>query len=476
MAGIRTGSAGVNDLEGRSPLASGLSLWSPLRQYQWDGVAFLASRSAGLLADQMGLGKTVQAAVALRLVLARPDCNRALIVCPASLCLNWELELNRWVPDVAIRRLQGPIQDRLATYRLPIPILIASFEQVRLDSPLLPADVRFDLVIVDEAQRIKNASSSTAESCRLLPRHRSWALTGTPLQNRVDDLISIFQFIKRGLLARGMTREEIHARIQPLLLRRTKDVVLTELPEITYQDVLVELTPEQRAGYDALWDERESVLSSAGTPVSHASMLALITRLKQLCNIEPETGASSKADVFRTIVESLEGPTQKLLLFSQYVSTLRWLADRVDDFPVDLYHGDLDTGQRAASLARFAASKGPRALFATYQAGGVGLNIPTATVVVLFDRWWNPAVEDQAIERAHRFGRRLPLLVYRFLCADSIEERIEKILASKRLTVRAYVDEAPNASGARLERDELRRILGLNVVEEDSLTGESKQL
>jgi len=464
----------VNELEDQQSLASSLSLPSPLRHYQWEGVAFLVARSAALLADQMGLGKTVQAAVALRLALAQPDCNRVLVVCPAPLCLNWELELTRWAPQLAIRRVQGPIQDRLATYRLPIPVLIASFEQVRQDSPLLPADVRFDLVVVDEAQRIKNASSSTAESCRLLPRQRSWALTGTPLQNRVEDLISVFQYVKRGLLARGMTRQEIHERIQPHLLRRTKELVLPELPEITYQDLLLELTVEQRGAYDALWDQREAVITSTGTPASPASMLALITRLKQLCNVDSETGASSKADVLRTITESLEEPTQRLLLFSQYVSTLRWLAERLEHFPVDFYHGELKEEERLASLSRFANARGPRGLFATYQAGGVGLNIQSATVVVLFDRWWNPAVEDQAIERAHRFGRRLPLLVYRFLCADSIEERIEQILAVKRATARTYVDEAPNASDARLPRDELRRILGLSVAEVDGTTGQDR--
>src|SRR5579863_2075731 len=165
---------------------SELDLPFPLRAYQWEGVSFLTRSASALLADEMGLGKTVQAAVALRLVLTLPDCNRALIVTPASLTLNWERELARWAPQVLARRVQGVAEDRAALYRLPIAILIASYEQIRIDSIAIAQSAPIDLVILDEAQRIKNTDSAISLACRMLPRTRSWALTGTPVENEVE--------------------------------------------------------------------------------------------------------------------------------------------------------------------------------------------------------------------------------------------------------------------------------------------------
>lgn len=154
---------------------------SPLRDYQWNGVTFLLSADAALLADEMGLGKTVQTSIALRLALKSPDCNRALIVAPVSLRMNWEREIRRWAPELAVRRVLGNARDRAATYQLPYPVLITSYEQVRADAPLFTGDVHFDIVVLDEAQRIKNAGSGAALGCKMLPRTRSWALTGIPM-------------------------------------------------------------------------------------------------------------------------------------------------------------------------------------------------------------------------------------------------------------------------------------------------------
>jgi SNF2 family DNA or RNA helicase len=168
-----------------------LAVPAPLRGYQWDGVNFLLSNESALLADEMGLGKTVQTAIALRLALRQPDYNRALIIAPASLRMNWEREMRHWAPELAVRRVLGSARDRAATYLLPIPVLITSYEQVRIDGHSIDSSVHFDIVILDEAQRIKNAGSGASLGCKLLPRTKSWALTGTPVENTTDDLISI---------------------------------------------------------------------------------------------------------------------------------------------------------------------------------------------------------------------------------------------------------------------------------------------
>lgn len=436
------------------------SLPNPLRSYQWDGVNFLRTSQTALLADEMGLGKTVQTAVALKSIQA--ECNRVLLIAPTSLCLNWQREIEAWASGLVVRRVIGNGDDRAMTYRLPIHVLIASYEQIRNDSGRFHGDVSFDLVVLDEAQRIKNINSATNLSCRIIPRRRSWALTGTPLENRPRDLVAIYRFLKPQLLHDSMSRSEMHEAMAGYFLRRTKAEVLEDLPPILTREVRLELGQAQRQRYDQIWNGRlQSVRCSDSTQQS-ANMLAILTRLKQLCNFEMDSGESVKLDVILPLLENVEANCEKAIVFSQYVSALEWLSKRIE-LPHSIYHGGLDLDARERILDAFRRQDGPQVLLMSLQAGGVGLNLQEASMVILLDRWWNPAIENQAIQRAHRFGRQSPLQVVRFLVEDSVEERILEILQEKEALFDEYVEAAPGSPSKPVGNNQLKRILELDV-------------
>jgi SNF2 family DNA or RNA helicase len=445
-----------------------MGLAEALRPYQWEGVSFLARSDAALLADEMGLGKTVQAIVALRLVLRQSLSKRALIVAPSSLAFNWSRELAKWAPELSVRRVSGDAEDRGVTYHLPVQVLIATYDQLRMDVLDLDSAVHFDVVVLDEAQRVKNRHSRSALACRLLNHSRSWALTGTPLENSLDDLVSLFTFLKPGLIDAGMAPGRVHTRIQSHFLRRRKRDVLRELPPIMIQDIPLELAGRQEIAYTEMWVSRREEVRSSGIPVSETALLAVITKLKQLCNYDPASGESVKWDALSLLLEDSSEPDDKIIVFSQYVQTLRFISERLQAFPHDVYTGEQTQQEREEALRRFKTLEGPRALLVSLRAGGVGLNIQEASTVVLFDRWWNPAVEDQAIQRAHRFGRSRPLHVIRYLVADTIEDRIQGVLHRKQLEFERYVDNAECAEVKAFTRDELRGMLGLSVVDADN--------
>ena len=431
-----------------------------LRVYQQHGVSFLSASSAALLADEMGLGKTVQAAVALQTALLDPRA-RALVVVPAALRLNWLAELDAWVPSLSVRAVTGSLNDRRAYFQLPARILVASYEQIRSDWEWISHQVEFEVVILDEAQRIKNIESSTSLACRLLARRRSWTLTGTPVENSVSDLLAIFSFVKPGLLREGMTRSEIHARMRPYFLRRRKTDVFEALPPILEQTMPVELQSRQRDAYDRILGQRLAIPRGS----SYAALLGLITRLKVACNFEPLSGESAKLEVLATLLEDAASNSHKVIVFSQFVGTLEFLCDHLlVGSRLFLYHGEMDAASRDASLKAFRSSTLPAVLLMSIRAGGVGLNIPEASVIVLLDRWWNPAVESQAIARADRFGRREPLVVYKLLTADTIEERIVDIVERKQSIFEDYVEDAPSTEKAVVpSRAELEDILGIGL-------------
>ena len=443
-------------------LINSLKLPYQLRPYQWEGIRFLVEGEAVLLADEMGLGKTVQVAVSLEILWRKLQLTRALVVVPASLKLNWETELRQWAPSLSVQRVQGNAASRRAYYLLPINVLVASYEEIRLDILRFANDVLFDVVVLDEAQRIKNLHSKSSLACRLLNSSRSWALTGTPVENRRSDLISIFRFVKIGVLHQGLSRTEIHSRMRPHFLRRCKRDVLKDLPPIIDQELPIELRGRQQEAYFRAWGSRWKHFDSSPQSVSPANLFAVITKLKQLCNYDIESGESAKLEVLLNILETQSGAENKIIVFSQYVETLKWLALQITDTPHEIFHGGLDQSEREQILDQFRQKPGPRCLLMSLRAGGVGLNIQEASTVILFDRWWNPAVENQAVQRAHRFGREEPLHVIRFIVLDTIEERISNIIKKKQELFENYIEGADSVDTPRLSKKLLGQILEIS--------------
>jgi SNF2 family DNA or RNA helicase len=402
--------------------------------YQLEGVAFLYPRFAAVLADEMGLGKTMQAITAVRLLLHAGEVRSVLLVCPKPLVSNWRREFHQWAPVLPLTVIEGDAAKRRWQWQLPdTPITVANYELLQRDQDALAAGQRtFDLVILDESQRIKNRSSVTSEVVRSIARRRSWALTGTPVENSPDDLVGIFEFVAPGVLHLGMKPRKMGQVASDYVLRRTKDKVLTDLPPKTFRDADIELTSEQRETYRLAEEEGVLRLTELGDGATIQHVFELVLRLKQICNFDPATGQSAKLERLAADLEEIAASGRKAIVFSQWVDTLKQLAERLAPFSPLEYHGQVPANRRDDVLQRFREEKQRSVLLISYGAGGVGLNLQFAEYVFLFDRWWNPAVEDQAINRAHRIGAAGPVTVTRFLTVSTIEERIDQILQEKR--------------------------------------------
>ena len=402
--------------------------------YQFEGVAFLYPRMAAVLADEMGLGKTMQAITAIRLLLHAGELRNVLLVCPKPLVTNWQREFAQWASEVPLAVIEGDqAKRRWQWMETDSPVKVANYELLQRDRELVNSpDLQFDLVVLDEAQRIKNQASTTSKIVRGISRRRSWALTGTPVENSPEDLVGIFEFLAPGYLNRDMKPRHMGRAAAEYVLRRTKDKVLTELPPKMYRDAELELSAEQRATYEMAENDGVLQLSEMGDSATIQHVFELVLRLKQICNFDPATGASSKLERLSADLEEVAASGRKAIVFSQYVSCLRRLSDELSRFGPLEYHGKVPSKHRDGVIKQFREDPSKHVILMSYGAGSVGLNLQFSEYVFLFDRWWNPAIEAQAENRAHRIGAAGPVTITRFLTLGTIEERIDQILKEKR--------------------------------------------
>ena len=442
-----------------------------LMPFQRDGVGALIGMDRLLLSDDMGLGKTVQAVAALRILRARGEIRSCLVVAPASLLDQWRREIARWAPEMSAIIIRGSADDRAWQWRAKTDVALVSYDVLRSDAAILTtfraSEGVWDVVVLDEAQRIKNRNN-TSEAAKSIPRVRSWALTGTPIENHEEELASIMEFVDheegtpRKRYRPGATLLLRHSELQ---LRRKKSDVLDDLPPKLETKLMIPLHRDQRESYDRA--EREGIvyLKSLGTEIGVRHVLELITRLKQVCNIDPRTGESSKLDDIGDRLWTLTAQGHKALIFSQYTSDTSGVAAAARHLrafnPLTLT-GDIPPEERAALIDRFKTGKTHKALIISLRAGGLGLNLQEASYVFHLDRWWNPAVERQAEDRTHRIGQTVKVNVIKYTCEDTIEERIDRILERKQALFDRLVDDVSLDLSTRMGREELLGLFGLD--------------
>ncbi|MGE5195031.1 MAG: DEAD/DEAH box helicase [Deltaproteobacteria bacterium] len=402
--------------------------------YQYEGIAWLFSQKAALLADEMGLGKTMQTITAIRLLLRAGQARRILLVCPKPLIPNWQREFRAWAEELPVVTLEGDAVRRQMLWTMPgVTILLANYELLMRDAETFGEQPpQFDLVILDEAQRIKNRDSRTATTARGIPRERSWALTGTPIENRPEELASLYEFMEVVPPRATPDLRQLTLLAKQFILRRTKDLVMKDLPPRLDRDEYLELAPAQRLAYDTAEKEGVVQLDGLGESISIQHVFELVLRLKQITNFDPLTGESAKLERVEADMEEIAASGGKAILFSQWTNCIDWLEQKLARFNPLIYHGKVPVHKREPILKQFKEDQQANLLMMSYATGAVGLNLQFAGYVFLFDRWWNPAVEDQAINRAHRIGQKSQVIVTKFISKDTIEERINRVLDEKR--------------------------------------------
>jgi len=465
-------------------------LTATLRPYQSRGLGWLAGMTAlglgGCLADDMGLGKTVQL-IALHLHRRSLRLGPTLVVCPASLLGTWEREVQRFAPGIPVRRFHGG--DRHLGDLAADEIVLVTYGVVRRDQSQV-AEVSWGLMVADEAQYVKNPLSRTARALRGVPAAARVALTGTPVENRLSDLWAILDWTTPGLLGdlesfrRGVAvpverysdpdaTRRLARLVRPFLMRRRKTDpgIAPELPGKTETDRVVPLTTEQATLYEALVRESLARIKESEGLARRGMVFSLLTGLKQICNHPaqylgqhaPLAGRSGKLDALDDLLDVILAEDDSVLIFTQYVAMARLLESHLAGRGVStqLLHGGTSVRKREEMVRRFQDGDAPVFLL-SLKAAGTGLTLTRATHVVHYDRWWNPAVEDQATDRAYRIGQDRPVQVHRLVTEGTVEDRVASLIAGKRALAESVVGSGEGWIGG-MSDDDLTRLVSLGA-------------
>ena len=464
-----------------------------LRGYSW--LAFLKRLGLGAcLADDMGLGKTIQTLALVELDRELGEKRPVLLVCPTSVVGNWEKEAARFTPGMRVMVHHGGGRKRGQEFRAEAArhaMVVSSYALLLRDEEALRG-VDWAGLILDEAQNIKNADTKQARAARGIQSGYRFALTGTPVENNVGDLWSLMEFLNEGLLGthaefkrkffvpiQVYSNREVSGRLKritgPFILRRLKTdkSVISDLPDKLEMKVYCNLTPEQASLYEAVVKDAEAAIESASGIERKGLVLATLTKLKQVCNHPAQflkdkskvDGRSGKLARLEEMVEETLEAGDRSLIFSQFTEMgaiiQSYLQERFGEEVLYL-HGATSKKQRDAMVERFAGERGPRLFLLSLKAGGTGLNLTGANHVFHFDRWWNPAVENQATDRAFRIGQTKNVQVHKFICVGTLEEKIDEMIERKK-AVAGQVVGAGEAWLSELSNAQLKDLFALRT-------------
>ena len=490
-----------------------------VRPYQRTGISFLVDHESALLADEMGTGKTVMAIVALRILFRLGKIRKALVICPVSVLGVWQEHLLDWGSELKFTVVRGTKETRKLDWDYPAHVYVSTYDTIASDflnivkkkkaffcrncrtelhfkdkihisnadelpefkCPTCGAILKdiplkeslvdpkifdsFDIVILDEAQYVKNPEADRSRAVKLLRPKMRWALTGTPVENRIEDLVSIFGFVKPNYMrAEGLTPNLARELMRPFFLRRLKKDVLSELPAKTKQDIWLELDDDQRLEYDRVLAADISELTRLGEKVTKVHIFAVITRLKRICNFAPQKRKSTKTDALLAQVQEIKESGHKAIVFTQWADPygVETLQSVLNPFGTAVLRGGMTDHQREEAIAKFRGDPEIAILIATVKTGGVGLTLTEANYVFHFDHWWNPATMWQAEDRVHRPGQKHGVNIYSYWIQDTIEERIYQKLQEKGLLFDDVVNGlSEEAIDETLSTEEWLEILGI---------------
>jgi SNF2 family DNA or RNA helicase len=431
------------------PLLLASTVDDHLFPYQEAGVAWLMGRRVGILADDMGLGKTLEAITAMKRLLRSGLAREFVVVCPKTLLANWEAELLRWAPELSRlrvipeRRLSKDVWESIVGR---VHVIVTNYEQLRTPPPALLHEL--PVLVADEAHKVRNMRALTTKGMSRLPYARFWALTGTPIERDPRDLATLLSIMEPARFAvsdAAMPAGVLRARAKPYILRRLKSDVLSQLPRVLESVEALELTPAQWRSYMAALAERLRPDANPG------AVLGLMNRLRTICDYDPDTGHSVKADRIVEILENVHASGEKAVVFSYLLEPLRSLQVRLNrslgpETSV-LIEGSMSTPDRESSLRAFRERAKVVVLLASSRVGSEGLTLTEANHVIFFNEWWNPSANAQARDRVVRIGQQKGVRVYKFRCRNTIEEALDRILTEKSLAFESIIDRLADASG-----------------------------
>ena len=477
----------LRQFEGVVALDSPAGFHGELRPYQCEGLGWLDYLQrfgfGGILADDMGLGKTIQVLALLQRRRAhRQAKGPSLAIVPRSLVFNWVQEAAKFTPRLRVLDYTGPGRHALRESFSDYDLIITTYGTVRTDIAEL-TNFQFDYAILDEAQAIKNAESQSAKAARLLRSRYKLAISGTPIENHLGELWSIFEFLNPGMLGSDsvfkkyigtgasleqMDRVLLAKALRPFILRRTKQQVVEDLPEKTEQTLYCDMEAEQRRCYDELRAHyRDALLRKDAAELNRSKIevLEALLRLRQAaCHpglISPELASepSAKLEMLIPSISEVVEEGHKVLVFSQFTSFLAIVRERLEQENITYEYLDGRTRNRAAKVERFQTDTECPVFLISLKAGGLGLNLTAAEYVYLLDPWWNPAVEAQAIDRSHRIGQTQHVFAYRLICRGTVEEKILELQQKKRDLADAILSADNRGAAQNLSREDIEFLL-----------------